>query len=116
METKRRKKRGKLVDLLTVVEQDKSTVFGIDPVAKSIISCLADKLSPKLMEDLKSWMRGFSEEAQLEIADDLLGFACGHVIHITGIKVVDRVLYSFYWAIAEEQGYDPRDVYNAIYE
>ena len=50
-------------------------------------------------------MLGFSKDMQLEIADNLLDFAHGHVVHTTGCWSADAVLKTCYGWIAEEQGF-----------
>ena len=63
------------------------------------------KVSAELQVIIMEMMLGFSKEMQLEIADDLLDFAHGHVVHTTGSWSADAVLKSCYEWIAEEQGF-----------
>lgn len=85
-------------------EQDLTYQFGIDSTAQFIMDGLEDRVSPELLELLNSMLLGFSDDMQLEIADDLLDFVCMHVIHTTGCLSADAVLESCYKWIADEKG------------
>ena len=89
---------------LEVIEQDLRHEQKVDGTAMTVMGCLEDKVSKGLFEMLKTVLLGFSEPMQLEIADDLLDFACQQVIHTTGCISVDVVLGSCYKWIAEEKG------------
>ncbi len=89
---------------LKVIEQDLSCEQSVDSVAKSVMECLEDRVSPELLDVLNAMLLGFSNDMQLEMADDLLDFVCSHVIHTTGCLSADAVLTSCYRTIAEEQG------------
>ena len=93
-----------LETVFKVIEQDLRSEYPVDGVANDVLECLEDKVSPGLLELLKEVLLGFSDEMQLEIADNLLDFACGHVIHTTGCPSADCVLMACYMWIAEEQG------------
>ncbi len=103
-----KKKRLALSDCLTedvkVIEQDLSYEHSIESVAMSILENLEDKVSPELFDMLKDMLLGFNDAMQLEIADDLLDFAHGHVIHTTGCPSADYVLDMCYAYIAAEHG------------
>lgn len=89
---------------LKVIEQDLSYEQSVNVVAMSVMECLEDKVSPELLDLLRAMLLGFSNDMQLEIADDLLDFTCGHVIHTTGCMSADGVLEACYQWIAAEQG------------
>ena len=89
---------------LEVIEQDLRQEQKVDGTAMTVMGCLEDKVSAELFEMLKTVLLGFSEPMQLEIADDLLDFACQQVIHTTGCISVDVALGSCYKWIAEEKG------------
>ncbi len=89
---------------LEVIEQDLRHEQKVDGTAMTVMGCLEDKVSTELFEMLKTVLLGFSEPMQLEIADDLLDFACQQVIHTTGCISVDVALGSCYKWIAEEKG------------
>lgn len=97
-----------LSDCLTaefvLIDVDLSTEQRIDSVANEIMDCLKDKVSNELYELLMAMLRGFNEEIQLEMADDMLDFTMRQVIHTTGCCSVDAVLETCYSWIAEEQG------------
>ena len=89
---------------LEVIEQDLRHEQKVDGTAMTVMECLEDKVSAELFAMLKTVLLGFSEPMQLEIADDLLDFACQQVIHTTGCISVDVALGSCYKWIAEEKG------------
>lgn len=89
-----------------VIEQDLTEQFTIDGTADYVMDCLEDRVSPELLELLKQMLLGFNDDMQLEMADDLLDFAHGHVIHTTGCLSADAVLEACYGWIAEERGRD----------
>ena len=90
---------------LKVYEQDLTYQFGVDSTAQYVMECLVDKVSPELLDILNAMLLGFNDDMQLEIADDLLDFAYGQVVHTTGCPSADAVLKSCYEWIAEEQGF-----------
>lgn len=92
--------------LVKVIEQDLTGLFGIESTAQYVMECLEDKVSSELLELLKQMLLGFSDDMQLEIADNLLDFTCGHVIHTTGCKSADVILAACYICIAAEKGID----------
>lgn len=87
-----------------VIEQDLRSEYPVDDVPNRILGCLSKKVSPELMALLSEVLLGFSDDMQLELADDLLDFAYGHVMHTTGCLSADAILKSCYEWIAEEQG------------
>lgn len=87
-----------------VINQDLRDEYGIDSAALGVMECLEDKVSQTLLELLKIQLLGFGDDMQLEIADDLLDFAYGHVIHSTGCPSADMVLENCYTWIAAEHG------------
>ena len=103
-----RKKKFSLSDCLTqeveVIDQDLSYEHSIEDVAMSIMEIVEKKVSPELFYMLKDMLLGFDDAMQLEIADDLLDFAHGHVIHTTGCPSADYVLDMCYAYIADEHG------------
>ena len=90
---------------LRVFEQDLTYQFSVDGIAQYVMECLEDKVSPALLDTLNAMLLGFNDDMQLEIADNLLDFAHGHVVHTTGCWSADAVLKSCYEWIAEEQGF-----------
>lgn len=103
------KKKIKTVSLektLKVYEQDLTYQFGVDGIAQYVMECLEDKVSPKLLDVLNAMLLGFNDDMQLEIADDLLDFAYGQVVHTTGCPSADAVLNACYTWIAEEKGFE----------
>ena len=74
----------------------------IDRVAEQVMTGLEDKVSPVLYGTLIMLVRGFDEDMQLEMADDLVDFAKYHVAHTTGVMSADIILDLGYMMIAEE--------------
>lgn len=91
---------------LKVYEQDLTYHFSVDGIAQYVMECLEDKVSPKLLDVLNAMLLGFNDDMQLEIADDLLDFAYGQVVHTTGCPSADAVLNACYTWIAEEKGFE----------
>ena len=91
---------------LKVYEQDLTYQFSVDGTAQYVMECLEDKVSPELLDILNAMLLGFSDDMQLEIADDLLDFAYGQVVHTTGCPSADAVLNACYTWIAEEKGFE----------
>ncbi len=91
---------------LKVYEQDLTYQFGVDSTAQYVMECLEDKVSPKLLDVLNAMLLGFNDDMQMEIADDLLDFAYGQVVHTTGCPSADAVLNACYTWIAEEKGFE----------
>lgn len=104
----KKKKNKNVVDsrAIKVIEQDLTSVCEIDVTAARLMDFIRCDMSESLFRLLNKMLMGFSAEMQLEIADDLLDFTRGHVIHTTGCLAVDVVLQSCYMWIAEEQGYN----------
>ena len=74
----------------------------IDRVAEQVMLGLEDRVSPVLYGTLIMLVRGFDEDMQLEMADDLVDFAKYHLAHTTGVVSADIVLDLCYMMIAEE--------------
>ena len=91
---------------IKVSEQDLACLFGVDGTAQYVMECLEDKVSPELLDVLNAMLLGFNDDMQLEIADDLLDFAYGQVVHTTGCPSADAVLNACYTWIAEEKGFE----------
>ena len=89
---------------IKVIEQDLTYQFGVEGIAQDVMECLEDKVSPELLDVLNAMLLGFNDDMQLEIADDLLDFAYGQVVHTTGCPSADAVLNACYTWIAEEKG------------
>lgn len=90
---------------IKVIEQDLRDEYSVDGVSMTIMNCLKGKVSPDLLELLMQMLLGFNEDMQLEMADNLLDFAYGHVVHTTGCLSADAVLKSCYSWIAAEKGF-----------
>lgn len=91
---------------VTVIKQDLANQYGVDVTAFNVMDVLQEKVSPELWDLLYQMLLPFADSMQLEIADDLLDFAHGYVIHTTGCPSADAVLEVCYRWIAEERGLD----------
>lgn len=87
-------------------EQNLRAQFPIDGTSASVLQCLEGRVSDRLISDMREYLLGYSDDMQLEIADNLLDCATGQSIHYTGLKYIDRMLKAFYLLIFEEQGKD----------
>jgi len=90
--------------VVRVIEQDLSCEQPVDVTATKVMECLKKKVSPELHDVIGGLLLGFNEDMQLEIAADLLEFACDNVIHTTGCPTADITLATCYKMIAEEKG------------
>lgn len=93
-------------ELAKVIDQDLRDEQFVDRVATSVLGNLEGKVSAGLLDTFYALLLGFSEDMQNEIADDLLNFAYGHVVHMTNCPSADSVLMTCYNWIAEEQGFE----------
>jgi hypothetical protein len=72
----------------------------LDPIAEKVMACLEGKVSPILYGHLMMVVRGFDEDMQLEMAEDLVSFASEHIAHTTGVISADFTLDVCYLMIA----------------
>lgn len=86
-----------------VYEQDLTHHQPVDGLATRIMGHLEGEVSEELLDILNQMLLGFTEGMQVEIADDLLMFACSRVVHTTGCLSADAVLESCYSWIAAEK-------------
>lgn len=74
----------------------------IDGVAQSVMECVEPRVSKKLYQDMMDYLIGFSDDMQLEIANNLLDAVCHGWEHYVGIRHIDTKMKSFYLLIEEE--------------
>lgn len=74
----------------------------IDGTAQSVMECIEGRVSDKLYQDMKDYLLGFTDDMQLEIADNLLDAVCHGWQHYIGIPHIDTKMKSFYFLIEEE--------------
>jgi hypothetical protein len=84
------------------ISQNLSDEFGIDERASRIMKLVKDEVSEDLFNSLIQELQGFCPQMQIEMAEDLLDFALGHVVHTTGCRSVDLILDYCYTRIAFE--------------
>ena len=85
-----------------VIFQDLTSEFNIDERAARIMMLMDGEVSDDLLCMLIQHLQGFCDKMQIEMAEDLLDFAIGHVVHTTGCQSVDLVLDYCYSHIADE--------------
>ena len=73
-------------------------------LAEREMMALHDKVGMELYGILSYHVRGFDEEMQLTMAENLVDFAKHHVAYTTGVESADLVLDICYKMIAMEQG------------
>ena len=81
----------------------------IDCTARSVMEIVEEHVSPALYEDMMDFLLGFTDDMQLEIADNLLDAVCYGWEHYIGIRHIDNAMKSFYLLIEEEM----KEVINA---
>ena len=74
----------------------------IDSVARTVLECVETRITDDLYNDIVESLRGFTEEIQLEIADDVLDYVCHKWVHKTNLKSVDTLLNGLYARIKEQ--------------
>ena len=105
MSTRKNFSKVKFVEV-KVIEQNLRSEQEIGDEVESLVRLLGSKVSAELQVIIMEMMLGFSKEMQQEIADDLLDFAYGQVVHTTGCPSADAVLNACYTWIAEEKGFE----------
>ena len=73
-------------------------------LAEKELMCLQGMVSMELYGILSYHVRGFDEEMQLTMAENLVDFTKQHVAYTTGVSSADLVLDICYKMIAMEQG------------
>ena len=76
--------------------------YNVDERAANVMMLIKGEVSDGLLRVLVQELQGFCACMQLEMAEDLLDFALGHVVHTTGCRSVDYVLDYCYTHIAME--------------
>lgn len=74
----------------------------IDSVARRILENVETRITDDLYNDIVESLRGFTEEIQLEIADDVLDYVCNKWVHKTNLKSIDTLLFGMYARIKEQ--------------
>ena len=74
----------------------------IDSVALTVLENVKTRITDDLYNDIVESLRGFTEEIQLEIADDILDYVCNKWVHKTNLKIVDNILLGIDARIKEQ--------------
>ena len=74
----------------------------IDCTARTVMEIVEEHVSPALYEDMMDFLLGFTDDMQLEIADNLLDAVCYGWRHYIGIPHIDMIMQGFYILIEEE--------------
>lgn len=107
----------KKVALNVLVEnQDLRGEFGLNVNAERLMKDLTYKVSPHLYGMLIQQMLGFHADMQIEMAEDLVEFACEHIARSTGCPSVDYALDACYTWIAAEHDIIKEGYKNYIYK
>jgi hypothetical protein len=77
----------------------------IDGTAKSVMECIEGRVSDELYQDMMDYLLGFTDDMQLEIADNLLDAVCSGWEHYINIPHIDTKMKSFYLLIEEEMNH-----------
>ena len=102
------KRRNFLVKQIASDVQEKSRnlrrEYPLNPSAEKELSSLQKDVTPELYGNLIQMLLGFHADMQLEMAENLVMFACQHIAHTTGCPSVDFILDVCYTWIATEHG------------
>ena len=85
-----------------VFNRDMRPECPIDGTAQSVMECVEGRVSDKLYQDMMDYLLGFSDDMQLEIADNLLDAVCHGWQHYINIPHIDNIMKNFYFLINEE--------------
>ena len=87
---------------LTLFNLERQSLYPIDSEAESELERCERQVSKGLYRQMKNSLVGFSEEMQMEIVCCIRDCVDGIAIDTTGIKHVDRILWSLYRKIQRE--------------
>ena len=87
---------------LTVFFQDLRSQYPVTPLAESMVELCEGLVSKRLCHHMKNCLAGFDENMQVMMADYLRDCVDGNGLHTTGIKHIDRILWSVYNQIQRE--------------
>ena len=85
-----------------VFNRDMRPECHIDVTAQSVMECVEGRVSDKLYQDMMDYLLGFTDDMQLEIADNLLDAVCHGWQHYINITHIDNIMKNFYFLINEE--------------
>ena len=85
-----------------VFNRDMRPECHIDVTAQSVMECVEGRVSEKLYQDMMDYLLGYTDDMQLEIADNLLDAVCYGWQHYIGIPHIDMIMQGFYLLIKEE--------------
>ena len=85
-----------------VFNRDMRPECPIDVTAQSVMECIEGRVSDKLYQDMMDYLLGFTDDMQLEIADNLLDAVCYGWEHYIHIPHIDNNMKGFYMMIEHE--------------
>jgi hypothetical protein len=85
-----------------IFNRDVRPEYSIDGTAKSVMECIEGRVSEELYQDMMTYLLGYSDNMQLEIADNLLDAVCYGWRHYIGIPQIDMIMHVFYILIEDE--------------
>ena len=83
---------------------DLRSYYDVDSCAEKVMKPMTNQVSPQLYGMLMQQLLGFHKDMQIEMAVNLVDFACEHIARSTGCASVDCVLDVCYSWIAIEHG------------
>ena len=89
--------------LVRVVVEDLQDEKGVDIEALVIMECIRPHVSTTIFDMLMMQLSAFTNEMQVEVADNLLDFVNEGIMKYTGCSRADFVLDACYKWIGEEQ-------------
>lgn len=87
-----------------IFKKDMREECSIFCVAESVLENVEERVSKELYDEMTDYLYGFTDDMQLEIADDLLDAVCHGWEHYIGIRHIDQKLKHFYQLIDKEVG------------
>ena len=85
-----------------VFNRDMRPECPIDGTAQFVMECIEGRVSDELYQDMMDYLLGYTDDMQLEIADNLLDAVCYGWQHYIGIPHIDMIMQGFYLLIKEE--------------
>lgn len=88
---------------MKVINNDLRPMYGYEGAGMLVMPYVEPRVSASLYSTMLDCLRGFNEDMQLVIADNLLDFVCGYSVHFTNIPHVGAILSYLYKRILEEK-------------
>ena len=89
--------------LVRVIVEDLQDEYGVDIEAMVIMECIRAHVSTTVFDMLMMQLPAFTNDMQVEIADNLLDFVNEGIMNYTGCTSADMILDACYKWIEEEK-------------